>query len=89
MNENNAEWRAANREKIEAYNASRRIPPAKLKCVECGHAFEGRKGRLVCSRRCKDKRYARLHPEKLRTKERRHQARDRARRRGEAEAAGG
>jgi hypothetical protein len=39
--------------------------------VECGVSFEGRKDRLLCSRRCKDRRYARLHPEQLRAKERR------------------
>jgi len=39
--------------------------------VECGGEFEGRRDRLLCgSRRCKDRRYARLHPEALREKER-------------------
>jgi hypothetical protein len=58
-----------NRERI---NAARRMPPAKLRCVECGQDFEGRRGRLLCgSRRCKDRRYARQHPEELRAKERR------------------
>jgi hypothetical protein len=34
--------------------------------------FEGQKGRLLCGkRRCKDRRYARLHPEKLAAKQRR------------------
>ena len=30
-----------------------------------------RKGKLICSRRCKDRRYARLHPEAVRAKQRR------------------
>ena len=52
-------------------NAARRTPQAKLVCVECGGEFEGRRDRLLCgSRRCKDRRYARLHPEALREKER-------------------
>jgi hypothetical protein len=61
-------WRDQNRERV---NAARRTPPAKLRCVECGGEFEGRKGKLICSRRCKDRRYARLHPEALREKQRR------------------
>jgi hypothetical protein len=31
-------------------------------CTECGAAFEGRPNRLVCSRKCKDARFKRLHP---------------------------
>jgi len=72
----NREWRERNR---DAYNASRRVPPAKLECVECGKPFEGRSDRLVCSRRCKDRRYARHHPEQVKEKNRRHQADRRAR----------
>jgi hypothetical protein len=41
------------------------------RCTECGEELAGRANRLVCSRRCKDSRYARLHPEELRAKERR------------------
>jgi hypothetical protein len=72
-------WRERNPDQVAAYNASRRVQPAKLQCVECGEAFEGRPNRLVCSRRCKDRRYARLHPEQVREKNRRHQANRRAR----------
>jgi len=61
-------WREQNRERV---NAARRTQPAKLRCVECGGEFEGRKGKLLCSRRCKDRRYARLHPEAVRAKQRR------------------
>jgi hypothetical protein len=68
-------WREQNRERI---NAARRTPPVKLRCVECGGEFEGRKGKLICSRRCKDRRYARLHPEELREKQRRKYARRKA-----------
>ena len=55
-----------------------RVAPAKLRCVECGGEFEGRRGKLICSRRCKDRRYARLHPEALREKQRRKYARRKA-----------
>jgi hypothetical protein len=49
-----------------------RVAPSQLTCVECGASFVGRKDRLLCgARRCKDRRYARLHPEELRAKERR------------------
>jgi hypothetical protein len=68
-------WREQNRERV---NAARRTPPAKLRCVECGGEFEGPKGKLICSRRCKDWRYARLHPEELREKQRRKYARRKA-----------
>ena len=66
------EWRMAHRDEC---NERRRVPPSKLRCVECGGEFEGRKGKLICSRRCKDRRYARLHPEELREKQRRKYAR--------------
>jgi hypothetical protein len=75
----NREWRERNPGHADAYNAARRVPPVELACVECGKAFEGRKGRLVCSRRCKDRRYARHHPEQAKEKNRRHQANRRAR----------
>jgi hypothetical protein len=38
---------------------------------------EGRKGKLICLRRCKDVRYTRLHPAELRAKERRRRERRR------------
>lgn len=68
-------WREQNLERV---NAARRKRPAKLRCVECGAEFEGRKGELICSRRCKDRRYARLHPDELREKQRRKYARRKA-----------
>jgi hypothetical protein len=43
-NEAAREWRERHRDE---YNARRRIPPARLLCVECGAVFAGRKGRLV------------------------------------------
>ena len=55
------------------------VPPSKLECVECGVVFEGPKNRLLCSRRCKDRRYARLHPEALRKKKQRYFRRQRER----------
>jgi hypothetical protein len=60
------QWRMRHRDEL---NERRRIPPTKLKCAECGEGFEGRRDRVVCSRRCKDRRYARLHPEELRAKQ--------------------
>jgi hypothetical protein len=71
-------WRKANPEKQAAYNKSRRVPPSQLTCVECGASFEGRRGKLLCSRKCKDVRYARTHPDELREKQRRKDARRRA-----------
>ncbi len=65
------EWRAKNAERVKAYAEARRIPPSRLVCSECGTSFEGRKDRLICSRHCKDARYARLHPEQYREKRRR------------------
>jgi hypothetical protein len=79
MSETAREWRERNPDYIAAYNAGRRIGPVKLLCTECGGEFEGRKGRLVCSRRCKDARYTRRHPEKAKAKAARHQRRVRAR----------
>jgi hypothetical protein len=74
-----AAWRAANPEYVAALNVARRTPPTKLTCVECGGGFEGRPDRLVCSRRCKDRRYQRAHPEAYRAAQRRKGARARAR----------
>jgi hypothetical protein len=73
--EANRRWRAANR---EAYNAARRKGPTAGECVECGAPFMGHPTRLVCSRRCKDARYRRLHPDEYAAKQRRTQARRRA-----------
>jgi hypothetical protein len=73
-------WRAENPESVEAYNASRRIGPARLTCSECGREFQGRPNGLVCSPACRDRRYRRLHPEQVREKERRRVARRRERR---------
>jgi len=52
---------------------------AELTCSECGETFEGWRGRLICSPRCKDRRFKRLHPEQARAKQRRKDARRRAR----------
>jgi hypothetical protein len=65
--------------RVREYNEARRIPPSQLVCVECGETFWGRKDRLVCSRRCKDARYARLYPEAWREKRRRYFQRRRER----------
>jgi hypothetical protein len=73
-------WREAHPLSVQAYNEARRIPPTKLTCTECGEEFFGRKDRLTCSRRCKDARYRRLHPDEYRAKQRRGYERRRARR---------
>ena len=73
------EWRAESPERVKAYAEARRIPPSQLACSECGTSFEGRKDRLICSRRCKDARYSRQRPETWRAKRRRYQARRRER----------
>lgn len=78
-------WRAANRDRIAAARAKRRVPPVRLKCVECGSEFEGRSDRLLCGRAyCREKRFARFHPAQHKEKQRLKAARRRARRRGEA-----
>jgi hypothetical protein len=51
--------------------------------VECGRSFEGLPDRLVCSRRCKDARYKRKHPEEYAAKRKRYRARRRQREAGE------
>jgi hypothetical protein len=57
-------WREQNRERVDARNAARRKPPAERACVECGEMFVAvRADRVICSRRCKDRRYRRLHPD--------------------------
>ena len=60
-----------------------RATPVELTCTECGTTFLGRRGRLVCSRKCTDARYRRLHPDAYREKRKRIDARRRARARGE------
>ncbi len=57
-------WRAANPERVAAYNEGRRLPPSSPRpCPECGEMFQGRATRLLCGqRRCRDARYKRLHP---------------------------
>jgi hypothetical protein len=49
--------------------------PVRRTCSECGVEFEGRPNRVVCSPRCRDRRYRRLHPDKVREKEKRKAAR--------------
>jgi len=66
--EANRRWRAAH---PEAARGRRRAEPIEVTCSECGESFLGRPDRVVCSRRCKDRRYARLHPDKLAEKKRR------------------
>jgi hypothetical protein len=74
-------WREANPEYVAAYAAARRTPPARLVCSECGREYEGRRGRLVCSRKCKDARYKRRHPEAFKAKRARYDRRRKERER--------
>jgi endogenous inhibitor of DNA gyrase (YacG/DUF329 family) len=79
------EWREANPERAAAYNAARRAayreahPLVKVKCSECDVEFEAVTSRVVCSRRCKDRRYRRLHPVEYAAKRARKDARRRER----------
>jgi endogenous inhibitor of DNA gyrase (YacG/DUF329 family) len=49
--------------------------PAQGRCSECGEPLVGQPHRVVCSRRCKDAKYRRLHPEANKLKLRRRRAR--------------
>jgi hypothetical protein len=56
---------AENRERVLAKAAARRGKSRlalQVECSECGGLLEGRQ-RVVCSPRCRDARYRRLHPE--------------------------
>ena len=56
------EWRARNREYIDAYNAQRRAeyraehPLPTRPCVVCGESFTGRPNALVCGPECRRQR---------------------------------
>src|SRR5688572_4827183 len=64
-----AEHRAAVLARIKARKA--RAKPAEAPtCSECGGPLPG-KARVVCSSRCKDRRFKRLHPEAYAERERR------------------
>lgn len=81
----------ANREMVLEKAAARRgkvRPSEPRSCSECGGALEGRQ-RVVCSWRCRDRRYARLHPESYAAREARKVERRRKRRRGARSEAGG
>jgi len=77
-------WRLGHRDAVEAYNAARRVGLRELICVECGRSFTAQASAKVCSSRCKDARYRRLHPEAERAKQARKYRRRRAREKGGA-----
>ena len=80
----------ANREAVLEKAAARRgrvRPPERTTCTECDGPLEGLQ-RVVCSPRCRGRRYARLHPEELAEKERRKRARRRVREALLAQSAG-
>jgi hypothetical protein len=78
-----------NRERILDERAARRRrprPPERTTCEECDEALpEGR--RVVCSERCREARFKRLHPEAYAAREARKVERRRERRRRDREAA--
>jgi hypothetical protein len=64
--EKSRRYYALNREKVLAKAAARRatVPRAQAgSCSECAEEMTGRANRVVCSKRCADRRYRRLHPE--------------------------
>ena len=73
-----------NREAVLARPAARRAaargPVEPARCVECGVELEGRR-RVVCSERCRERRFKRLHPERYVARERAKVERRRERRR--------
>lgn len=80
-------WRAENPEAVAAYNARRRReyreanPLPEKRCVECDRPFEPKRtDAILCGRRrCKDRRWRRLNPEKARERDRLKAARRRER----------
>lgn len=78
------DYYARNREAVLARAAARRGPRPELRCSECAELLEGRQ-RVTCgSSRCRDRRYARLHPESYAKREAAKVVRRRAKRRGES-----
>ena len=73
------EHRAEVLARAKARRAAARETPLPSTCAECGEPLEGRQ-RVVCGSRCRDRRYARLHPESHAERERRKVERRRARR---------
>jgi len=76
-----------NREAVLLREAARRAAtnPGPRVCHECGAALQGR-ALVVCSSRCREARYRRLHPEAYAARERRKVARRRERRKGEGQS---
>ena len=60
--ERSRDYYARNREAVLARTAAKRGPRPELACSECGDPLQGQ-SRVVCSRRCAEARYRRLHPE--------------------------
>jgi hypothetical protein len=77
--ERSKRYYAANREKVLAKAAEKRGPQPERYCSEDGVPLEGRQ-RVVCSPRCRDARFKRLHPEAYAAKEARKIERRRRRR---------
>jgi hypothetical protein len=73
---------AENRERILARAAAKRPAPEPKFCSECGEKLEPPR-RVVCSPRCRERRFRRLHPEAYAAREARKVERRRAKRRGE------
>ena len=83
-----ARYYRQNREAMLARDAERRScarPPEPRHCSECSEPL-GPPRRVVCSERCRDARYRRLHPEAYAAKEARKAERRREKRREASEA---
>jgi endogenous inhibitor of DNA gyrase (YacG/DUF329 family) len=83
--ERSRRYYAEHRDEVLAKAAERRgtVPrvPGGL-CVECGEQMTGRANRVVCSKRCADRRYRRLHPMEYKAKQaRKYERRKAAKRR--------
>jgi hypothetical protein len=80
--ERSRRYYAANREAVlvraKHRKAPKQEPPVRRECSECGAPIQSPK-RVVCSKRCKDRHFERLHPERIREKRRRYGMRRRAR----------
>lgn len=67
--EDTREWRAENPERVAAYNASRRLGPFPMVCVDCGELFEARRRDQVRCPACQAER--RREADRLKKKRRR------------------
>jgi len=74
---------SVNRVAVRARAAARKQPALPRACSECGDILEGRR-RVVCSERCREARFRRLHPKAYAEREAAKVVRRRERRREES-----